>query len=280
MTFDDLFALTPSGTGRWTAPGAPGTDERMVFGGLVIGQAIVAASWQTRRCHSLHAFFIGPGEKQVPFEIAVERTRDGGSFSTRQVQIHQGERLLLAGYSSHHDGNEGPEHQIPMPEAPPPDSVEDFSITRNRHAEQLGKPRRQYLADRMLDVRPVELASAERAGAVAVQAIWFRSREAIAGDQSVHQAAIGFASDVGLVRVGLLRHAGAYGQVQTASLDHSIWFHREAAADDWMLHVMRSPVARNGRGLSEASVFTREGELVASVAQEFLARSSRPKPSS
>ena len=274
MTFDDLFALTPDGPDKWTAPGAPPTDERMVFGGLVIGQAVVAASMQTRRCHALHAFFIGMGAKQEQFEISVERTRDGGSFATRHIQVRQGDRLLLAGYSSHHDGNDGPEHQISMPAVPPPESVEDFSLVRARWTEQQGKPVKHYLAEKMLDMRRVEMPAG---GAEIMHGIWFRSRAPIAGGNTIHQAAIGFASDVGLVQVGLQNRPRLDGQLQLASLDHSIWFHRDAAADEWMLQVMHSPVARNGRGLSQASLFNLKGELIASVAQEFLARNNKPK---
>ncbi len=273
MTFDDLFALEPAGTDRWIAPGAPLTDERCVFGGLVIGQAIIAASFQTRRCHALHAFFIGMGAKQVPFEIAIERTRDGGSFSTRGIQIHQGERLLLAGYSSHHDGNDGPEHQAAMPDLPAPEDLENWYVLRAKQAERLGKPMRNYLADRMLDFRPVPRAAMGPGDPGLTQAMWFRSREPYRDVLCFHQAVIGFASDIGPIHVGLQSHATPESaHVQSASLDHSIWFHSEAPADDWLLHVLHSPVAGNGRGLSHGTIFTRDGRLVASVAQEFLAR--------
>ena len=275
MTFDDLFALTPDGPGRWTAPGAPPTDERIVFGGLVVGQAIVAASMEARRCHSLHAFFIGMGEKQRLFEISVEHTRDGGSFDTRHIQIRQGERLLLAGLSSHHQGNDGPQHEIAMPDVPPPDSVEDYTLLRARQSEQTGKPMKHYLADRMLKVRRLDAVPAASGDGALAHPFWTRSRQPIRGDNRIHQAAIGFASDLGLVPAGLQNHPRT--ELQTASLDHSIWFHREAAADEWMLQVMHSPVARDGRGLSLGSIFNQRGELVASVAQEFLARAARPQ---
>ena len=273
MTFDDLFTLTRTGTDRWTAPGAPFTDERCVFGGLVIGQAIVAASVQTRRCHAIHAFFIGMGAKGEPFEIAVERKRDGGSFSTRHVEICQGERLLLTAYSSHHDGNDGPQHQAGMPDVPGPDGLENWFEANARQAQSSGKPPRQYLANLMLEVRAVPpLLRGSNAGDMA-GAFWMRSLKPILGGPSIHQAAIAFASDLGPVRAGLQQHSKEeIAGLQTASLDHSLWFHREAAFEDWMLYVLRSPVATNGRGLSLGSIFTRDGSLVASVAQEFLAR--------
>ncbi len=270
MDLDALFALQMDADGLWSAPPAPGTDEKRLFGGVLIGQAIVAASRGTRRCHSLHAYFIGVGAKELAFSITTERTRDGGSFATRRFDIRQGERLLLTGQSSHHDGDDGPDDQSAMPDLPPPEGLEDQRETRGRRAADASKPWRRYLADELMDIRPVELPVD---GAEARRAIWFRPRSPIRGDQAMHQAAIGFASDAGLVHVGLLNHARRQGgEVQAASLDHAIWFHREASANEWMLHVQHSATTASGRGLSRAKVFSRSGTLVASVAQEFLAR--------
>ena len=279
MTFEDLLHLTPVAPGEWTTPGAPPTQERVVFGGLVVAQAIVAASIDSRRLHSLHAFFIGGGEKERPCEIKVERSRDGGSFSTRHVEIRQGERLLLAAYTSHHDGDEGPEHQVSIPQVTAPEKLEDYYEVRKRRGEQAGKPIRQYIADQMLDVRHVDLSTLPPQRSDATMAVWFRSREPVPGDQAMQQAVIGFASDVPLVHVGLKNHwQPGSAPLQTASLDHSLWFHREVHADEWLLYTLHSPIVRNGRGLSQGSIFNREGELVASVAQEFLARAERPRP--
>ena len=294
MTLSQLLKLAPAdpaaysaarhGTrsDTWTAPGAPPTNERVVFGGLVVAQAIVAASVETRPLHSLHAFFIGGGEKERTFDIHVERSRDGGSFATRHVEIRQGERLLLAAYTSHHDGDKGPEHQVAMPDITPPEKLEDFSVLRKRRDEQAGRPVRNYIADQLLDVRHADQPAATP-GAASSMAVWFRSRETLADmqtNQPLHQAVVAFASDVPMVFVGLKDHVRAPGvALQTASLDHSIWFHRQAQADDWMLYTLASPIVRNGRGLSHGSIFNRRGELVASVAQEFLARTSRSTPS-
>ncbi len=281
MTFDELFALTPesaaaSGAARWTAPGTPPTEEARLFGGLLIGQAIVAASAATKACHSLHALFIGVGGKSAPFDIEVQRTRDGNSFATRRVEIRQGDRLLLAGYTSHHDGDDGPDYQSAMPDLPPPEALQDQRITRARHAEARGQAARRYLAEEMLEARPVELPPVPKGGGAPARAIWFRPRAAIAGGAAIHRAAIGFASDFGLVHAGLLAHGRAGGgPVQAASLDHSLWFHRAATADEWMLHVQHAPSVAHGRGLSRAEIYRRDGTLVASVAQEFLARHQR-----
>jgi acyl-CoA thioesterase-2 len=280
VTFDELFELKPAGAGQWIAPGAPQTDERRLFGGLLIGQAIVSASKETRRCHALHAFFIGVGGMQEPFEIDVEPTRDGGSFATRRVEIRHRQKLLLAAYSSHHDGDSGPDNQVAMPRMPAPEDLEDQRITRGRRAEGRSEPARRYLAEDLLDARPVELPPLPPGSDQPGRAIWFRPRQPIRGGVEMHQAAIGFASDLGLVHVGLLAHFRASRfPVQSASLDHSIWFHREASANDWMLHVQSARVAAVGRGLSQSAIYTRDGRLVASASQEFLARRQREKSS-
>ena len=223
--------------------------------------------------------FVGTGEKQRPFDLSVERTRDGGSFSTRHVEIKQGERLLLAAYTSHHDGDEGPEHQVDMPKVTPPEKLEESLSIRQRRDTQAGKPlRRQYIADLMLDVRHVSDSTFPQRESEPTLAVWFRSRKPIQGGPVTHQAAIAFASDVPLVHVGLMNHAPLPSAPrQTASLDHTMWFHRDARADDWLLYTLHSPIVRSGRGLSHGSIFNRQGELVASVAQEFMSRNARSK---
>ncbi len=273
MRFNDLLALAPVSDTSWTAPGVPPTDEPRLFGGVLIAHAVLAASAGAPACHALHAFFIGVGSKEQAFDIGIVRTRDGRSFATRQFEITQAERLLLAGHSSHHDGDAGPEHQAEMPDLPPPERLEDQRVRRARQAQEAGRPARNHLVDVMLEVRPVELP---QTGSQPERALWFRPRAPFSGDAAMHRAVIGFASDVGLVHVGLLPHGRTETPaIQAASLDHSIWFHGDAAADDWLLHVQRSPVARDGRGLSLGSVFSRDGRLVASVAQEILARTRK-----
>ncbi len=276
MTFDEMFQLTPAEPQCWTAAGAPPTDERVVFGGLVVGQVIIAASLENRRCHSVHAYFIGAGTKQLPFEILVEKTRDGGSFSTRRVEVGQGERLLMAAYTSHHDGDPGPVHQDGMPDVSGPEGIEDMFAGYRKHLEAQSRKPRRFLVEEMMEVRSVPADTSESATASAIQATWFKPRKFVEGGQAVHQAVVAFASDQGLVRAGLQRHSGiGNDKYQTASLDHAIWFHRQVSANDWMLHVLHSPIAANGRGFSRGSIFTQDGTLVASVAQEFLARNNR-----
>ncbi len=274
MTFDDLFALSSSGPSTWLAPGAPDTDEKRLYGGLLLGQAIVAGSADTRRCHALHALFLRSGRKQQPFEADVESVRDGRNFSTRRIKIRQGDRVLLEAYSSHHDGEPGPRYGGTMPVVPPPDAFEDQHLHRRRRALEKGVPCPDYLADRLLDARPVEPDPDPSIGTAERRSMWIRPRRTISGPIAIHQAAIAFASDLGLVHVGLQAHRtlGGGARLDATSLDHGIWFHREAKADDWMLHVQRARIVTDGRGFAEASIFARDGQLVASAAQEFLAR--------
>ena len=277
MTFEELFALSPAGADRWTAPGPPATDEPRLFGGLLLGHAVMAASIGAARCHALHALFIGVGEKREPLDLAVTRVREGRSYTARQVELRQRDRLLLTGFSSHHAGDEGPEHQVAMPDVPQPEALEDQQLTRIRRAEAGGRPALRYLAEEMLDARPVETPLDRGHGVEGRRAVWFRPRRPVGGAGALHQAVIAFASDVGMVHVGLQAHnvVGDRGPLQATSLDHAIWFHREAPADDWMLHVQRAPVTSEGRGLSHAAIFSRDGRLVASAAQEFMARRRR-----
>ena len=277
MTFDDLFALKAAGADRWIAPGPPQTDEPRLFGGLLLGHAIMAVSIEAKPCHALHALFIGAGSKRQPLDLAMTRTRDGRSYATRQVELRQRDRVLLVGFSSHHGGDEGPEHAVAMPDVPAPEALEDQRLTRMRRAEALGARQKRYIAEELLDIRPVELPLGQEQGVEGRRGIWFKPREPLSRDLSLHKAVLAFASDVGLVHVGLLAHMklGDGAGLQATSLDHSLWFHREALADDWMLHVQRAPVAAHGRGLSHAAIFSRDGRMVASAAQEFLARRKR-----
>ena len=280
MDFDALLSLSPAGAAdRWTAPGIPPNGVARLFGGVLLGQAVLAACHGTRRCHSLHALFLDPGAEQERFELAVERMRDGSSFSARRIEIRQRDRLLLMAHSSHHDGDAGPDHQAVMPDVPGPEGLEDQRDTGHRRAEARGIAPLRFLGEQMLEVRPTGIQVDERNGREAEGGAWFRPRRRVGETPSLHQAVIAFASDMRLVRVGLrpLRKAGTGDRLQTTSLDHTIRFHREVSANDWLLHVERSPIACHGRGYAEAAIFSRDGRLVANVGQAFLARYERSR---
>ena len=279
ITFDALFALGDEVDGVRPIPGAPDTDEKRLFGGLLLGQAVVAASADGRRCHSLHALFLRGGRKDERFAVAVERLRDGASFAARRVRIAQRGESLLEAFSSHHGGDSGPDYQLAMPSVAPPEELEDQRARRRRDAAEAGRAAPDYLAERLLDARPVEQGLDPARGREGRRAVWVRPRTPISGGRAVHQAAVAFASDLGLVPVGLQAHlaVGDGSWLDVTSLDHAIWFHRETTANEWLLQVQRGPVLTGGRGLARSSIFSRDGRLVASAAQEFLARTARSR---
>ena len=268
-TFDDLFAV---GAGReaFVLPAAPRTDERLLFGGLLLAQAIAAATLDGPRCHSIHALFVDVGWMDESFDVAVENLRQGRSFTMRRIEIRQRDRLLLAGFTSHHSGDAGPTRQISMPSVPCPDTLVDQRVARGIRVAAKGCWQPRYLAEELLDIRAADMSACEGEGR---RALWFRPRAKIRGGAAIHQSAIAFASDVGLVHVGLQTHGlTSARRIQSASLDHALWFHRDAVVDDWMLQLQTSPTLADGRGFSRSSIFTRDGRLVATASQEYLAR--------
>jgi acyl-CoA thioesterase-2 len=275
-TLADILELEKLSPDRFVG-GSPLGEERRIFGGQLIGQSLIAAARSVDKghCNSLHSNFVSAGDLEHPLQIDVGRVRDGRSFATRKVAVLQEERLIFSASLSFHEGDPGPEHQLGMPDLPPPEEVEDQRERRRRNAEERGTTMRVFSAEQVIDARPVELpVSRDSGGIEGRRCLWFRSRDTLPDDPAVHQAAIAYASDMGLVHVGIRPHLelGEGERLDTASLDHAIWFHRPARADEWLLHVERSPVAANGRGLSFGSIFRRDGQLVASVAQEILVR--------
>lgn len=255
--------------------GAPGDgDERRTYGGLVVAHALsaAAATVEGRPCHSLHLLFAGAGDGARPINLAVDRLRDGRGFSARNVRAEQDGRLLASATLSFHAGDEGPERQIGCIDAPDPETLEDQRETRRRNSEARGKPARRSVAEDLIDARPYELDAAATDGAPQ-RLLWFRSRHPLGEDPVAHQWLLAFASDMGLVHLQLAAHnATGGGPLDSASLDHAIWFHQAARADQWLLHVQHAPVAQGGRGLTNGAIFTRDGVLIASTAQEVLIR--------
>ncbi|MFN3945989.1 MAG: acyl-CoA thioesterase [Allosphingosinicella sp.] len=271
----DVLSLEPLADGRFRA-GTPHGEERRIFGGQLIAQAVVAAARTTDKahCNSLHAYFVAAGDLKRPLILDVARVRDGRSFAARQVEVTQEDRLVFSAALSFHGGDPGPAHQVDMPDVPAPETLEDQREVRRRNAAAKGGTGKAFSAEQMIDARPVEQPVGRERGIEGRRCLWFRSRAPLGEDAVLHQAAIAYASDMGLVHVGLRPHMelGDGAPLDTASLDHAIWFHRPARADQWLLHVERSPIAADGRGLSFGTIYTRDGELVASVAQEILVR--------
>lgn len=250
-----------------------------VFGGQVLAQALVAARRtvdEPRDAHSLHGYFILPGDVSTPIVYFVDRLRDGKSFTTRRVTGIQHGQAIFSMTASFHLTEKGEEHQLPIPEAPEPESLaSELDLIRDI-AHRIPPGLRGVLTqDRAIDFRPVQpndfFLPEPRAPA---QMMWLRAIAEVTGDLLEHQAVLAYASDYGLLATALLPHGLTIRMphLQVASLDHSIWFHRPFRVDDWLLYVMDSPVASGARGFARGSIYSRDGSLVASVAQEGLMR--------
>ena len=260
-------------------------DRPRVFGGQVAGQALVAASrtvepieGRPRSVHSLHAYFLRPGDPSIPVLYTVDRIRDGQSFTTRRVVAVQHGQAIFSVAVSFQVHERGYEHQqLEMPAAPDPESLP----TWQERARAAGGTLPWVRGDRPIDLRHVEtptfLGGGPRRGG---NQVWFRALGQPPEDPFFHRCAVAYASDMSLLDTVILPHgrSGALGPVMMASLDHAIWFHRDVRADDWLLYAQESPVAAGARGFARGTIFTRSGELVASVAQEGLMRpTGRPE---
>lgn len=252
---------------------------KRVFGGQVLGQALAAAQRTApagRSPHSLHAYFLLPGDPGAPIIYQVERARDGGSFSTRRVVAIQHGRPIFNLSASLQITEPGFEHQAPMPDVPGPEELEDEVDIIRRHIAAVPESWRGFLLrPRAVEVRPVGGAGSFLPQAAApVRRLWFRVAGPLPDDPGVHRAALAYISDAHFVTTAILPHGQSFldPRLQLASLDHAMWFHAAARADEWMLYAMDSPRAGGARGLAFGHIFTRGGLLVASVAQEGLVR--------
>lgn len=255
-----------------------------VFGGQVLAQSLNAASRtveEGRHAHSMHAYFLRPGNPKKQIVYDVEPIRDGGSFNTRRVIAKQDGIPIFSTSVSFQTWEEGFSHQSSMPEVTPPEELEtDFefwSLMAERHPERFGAPMIQALERRPVKRRdylnPVPQAPE--------QYTWFRvldPAQSIGDDPIRHQTILAFISDFALLGAALLPHpvTAMDPQMQTASLDHALWIHRPLRVDDYLLYAMYSPNAHGGRGLSRGSFYNRAGDLVASTVQESLLRRKRP----
>ena len=262
---------------------SPDETVQRVFGGQVAGQALVAAGRTVpadRAVHSLHAYFIRPGDPTVPLVYTVDRVRDGHSFTTRRVAAVQHGRTIFTLSASFHRPEPGLVHAMPMPEVPPPEDLEP-------NAARLERALGVSLPPRLKD-SPIDLRSA---GALSIEAqrdpslrtahnlVWLRVNGELPDDPLLHVCLMTYASDLTLLDTVLLEHGVSWydGQTSGASLDHAMWFHRPFRADQWLLYAQESPIAYGARGLARGEVFTAGGDLVVSVVQEGLIRTT-PKP--
>jgi acyl-CoA thioesterase II len=249
-----------------------------VFGGQVLGQALTAASYtvQDRRVHSLHAYFLVAGDVNAPIVYEVELARDGKSFSNRRVVAIQHGQPIFNMTASFQVPEEGLEHSAPMPQVPGPEGLADVRELPPDVLEKVPEKMRRFLThERPFEFRPVEpvhIVTPPRAEPV--RHIWLKTLAKLPDNADLHRNVLAYVSDYQLVSTATLPHGihFAEGNVQLASLDHAMWFHRPFRADEWLLYAMESPNASGGRGLALGRFFTRNGALVASTAQEGVVR--------
>jgi acyl-CoA thioesterase II len=264
---------------------SPDEAVQRVFGGQVAGQALVAAGRTVpadRPVHSLHAYFIRPGDPAVPLVYTVDRVRDGRSFTTRRVTAIQHGKPIFTLSASFHRAEQGLEHALPMPAAPPP---LDLRPNAERLLAMTGGPLPAHFRDNRIDLRSVGPLSVELASDRSLRAaddhsnlVWVRVTEDLPDDPLLHVCLMTYVSDVTLLDTVLLEHGVTWGEgrIAAASLDHAMWFHRPFRADQWLLYAQESPVAAGSRGLVRGQVFTAAGDLVVSVMQEGLIRIAEP----
>jgi acyl-CoA thioesterase-2 len=257
---------------------SPQENRQRVFGGQVAGQALVAAGRTVERgtVHSLHAYFLRPGDPSTPILYLVDRIRDGHTFTTRRVVAIQHGRAIFHLSASFQPEEEGPDHGLPMPAAPDPESLPSYADWIAPRVAGLPEGARQWFSrDRPIDVRHVEPMDPFRPVAREPrQLVWIRANGRLPDPLLLHQCVVAYASDLTLLDTATLPHAIAWNDPHyvRASLDHAMWFHRPFRADDWLLYAQESPAAHGARGFTTGHLFTRDGRLVVSVAQEGLIR--------
>jgi acyl-CoA thioesterase-2 len=249
-----------------------------VFGGQVLGQALSAAHHTVdgRVAHSLHAYFLRRGDMAAPIIYEVDRARDGGSFSVRRVVAIQHGRQIFNLAASFQSPEKGLEHQAQMPDVPGPDGLQDVTEVEPEVLEKVPEKMRRFLtAKRPFEVRPVRPVNFDKPERLPPEKhIWIRAVDKLPDTYSLHQNLLAYVSDYELLGTSTLPHGVLYGRnmVQMASLDHALWFHRDVRVDDWLLYTFDSPNAAGARGFARGQFYTRDGVLVASVAQEGLFR--------
>ena len=262
---------------------SPEVGWQRVFGGQVIGQALVAAQKTVatdRYVHSLHCYFMRPGDTAVPIIYEVDRIRDGGSFTTRRVVAIQHGHAIFSLSASFQVEEEGLEHQLPMPEGiPGPEGL----TPQREFLAALGEDvpeniRRYWQRDRPVEIRPVNTEHyTTNKKLPPFQHLWMRATGPVPNDRALQAAVLAYFSDMSLIDAATYPHGRSLfdPELQMASLDHAMWFHRPDTLSDWLLYTQDSPSSGGARGLARGSIYSRNGKLIASVAQEGLLRVRR-----
>jgi acyl-CoA thioesterase-2 len=262
---------------------SPQENRPRVFGGQVAGQALVAAgrTVDSGSVHSLHAYFLRPGDPSTPILYTVDRIRDGRTFTTRRVVAIQHGQAIFHLSASFQPEEDGPEHGITRPEAPDPETLPSLADWIAPKLDGMPEPLRQWFSrDRPIEVRPVEpMDPFHPVPRPPRQLAWIRANGRLPDSLLLHQCVVAYASDLSLLDTVTLPHAIAWNDAsyQMASLDHAMWFHRPFRADEWLLYAQESPVAHGARGFVTGRLFSRDGTLVVSVAQEGLIRPTARK---
>jgi len=257
---------------------SPQVGWQRVFGGQVIGQALVAAvrTVEDRATHSLHGYFIRPGDPKVPIIYEVERYRDGRSFTTRRVVAIQHGRPIFTMAASFHTEEQSFDHQVEMPDVPAPEDLPSESEILATFPDTIPANIRSYFErERPIELRPAARRDyARHTKAEPIQNVWIKASAKLSDTTSLHQCVLAYASDITLLDTALVAHGRSVfdPDVMLASLDHALWFHRPFRADDWLLYAQDSPSLSGARGFTRGNVFTRDGTLVASAVQEGLIR--------
>ncbi|WP_373878356.1 acyl-CoA thioesterase [Agromyces rhizosphaerae] len=265
-TDEDIF----TGPSQWMPRGR-------VFGGQVLAQSLVAAMHTVpddRPVHSMHGYFLRPGDVNEHITFAVDRIHDGRSFSTRRTQAYQSSQPILSMIASFQHADEGVSHQLDMPaDIPDPESLPTAADVLSGLDHEIA---RHWATERPFDMRhvPSPIYLSVEGPRVPHQAVWLRAIGTIGDDQKLHRAALAYVSDYSILEPVLRRHGVPWATpgLKVASLDHAMWWHRDVRVDDWLLYVQESPSSGGGRGLSIGRIFDRSGVLVASVAQEGMVR--------
>jgi acyl-CoA thioesterase-2 len=259
---------------------SPHVNRLRVFGGQVAAQSLVAAGRTVadgrgaeRPVHSLHAYFLRPGDPKIPIIYQVDRIRDGKSFTTRRVAAIQHGEPIFSLSASFHVPEEGVTHQEQMPSVPDPETLPTWSEAMAPYAETLGE---WYHQPRPIDVRhvgePLRTSPVESTPRPPTHRMWFRADGSVPDDPLLHDCLVAYASDMTLLDTIMLPHGLIWTEGTQVSLDHAMWFHRPFRADEWLLYDQHSPTASNARGLATGTIYTRDGQMAVSVVQEGLIR--------
>jgi acyl-CoA thioesterase-2 len=260
------------------------TGSPQVFGGQVLGQALLAAHGTIedgRVVHSLHGYFLRRGDFTKPIVYSVDRSRDGGSFSARRVvAVQNGEQIFICS-ASFQEPESGLEYQATMPAVPPPEDLKPLTKPPQSELDKLPEKLRRWLEiERPFEFRPVQTYNPlEPKASEPVRQIWMRAVDKLPDDDTLHRCLLAYVSDYWLLDTSTMPHGASFlrGNLIMASIDHAIWFHRHARVDDWLLYSLDSPSSSGARGFARGSFYTRDGVLAASTAQEGLIRLVKPQ---